>query len=98
MFTLGGLNPARDGRRTWLIVALLALGLAASSARGDDSGGRIKALFLGDRGHHTPLPRAAELTPPLAKSGIDVAYTDDLADLNSENLAAIRLSDHLRES
>ena len=54
--------------------------------------GRIKALFLGDNGHHEPVVRAAELIPALALDGIDVAYTDDLADLNSDNLAPLRLS------
>ncbi len=47
---------------------------------------RIKVLFLGDNGHHKPLERAADLMPPLARAGIDMAYTDDLNDLNSENL------------
>ncbi|HEY7156121.1 MAG TPA: hypothetical protein VH575_19305, partial [Gemmataceae bacterium] len=48
---------------------------------------RIKVLFLGDNGHHKPLDRAADLMPPLAKAGIDMAYTDDLNDLHDENLA-----------
>ena len=59
--------------------------MAAAPARAEP--GRIKALFLGDNGHHTPAPRAAELIPALALAGIDVAYTDDLADLNPANLA-----------
>ena len=48
---------------------------------------RIKLLFLGDNGHHKPIERAADLLAPLARAGIDMAYTDDLNDLNSENLA-----------
>jgi putative membrane-bound dehydrogenase-like protein len=48
---------------------------------------RIKVLFLGDNGHHRPIERAADLLKPLAAAGIDMAYTDDLNDLNSENLA-----------
>jgi putative membrane-bound dehydrogenase-like protein len=48
---------------------------------------RVKILFLGDKGHHQPAKRAAEILPPLAKAGIDLAYTDDLADLNPSNLA-----------
>ena len=48
---------------------------------------RIKVLFLGDNGHHKPIERAADLLAPLARAGIDMAYTDDLNDLNSENLA-----------
>ncbi len=48
---------------------------------------RIKVLFLGDNGHHRPIERAADLLAPLARAGIDLAYTDDLNDLNAENLA-----------
>ena len=48
---------------------------------------RIKVLFLGDNGHHRPIERAADLLTPLARAGIDMAYSNDLNDLNSENLA-----------
>ncbi|MHB1421889.1 MAG: PVC-type heme-binding CxxCH protein [Gemmataceae bacterium] len=48
---------------------------------------RIKVLFLGDNGHHKPIERAADLLAPLARAGIDMAYTDDLNDLESENLS-----------
>ncbi|HEY7424498.1 MAG TPA: PVC-type heme-binding CxxCH protein, partial [Gemmataceae bacterium] len=48
---------------------------------------RIKVLFLGDNGHHKPIDRAADLLPALARAGIDMAYTDELNDLNAENLA-----------
>jgi len=48
---------------------------------------RIKVLFLGDNGHHKPIERAADLLAPLARAGIDMDYTDDLNDLNNENLA-----------
>ncbi len=48
---------------------------------------RIKVLFLGDNGHHKPIERAGDLMPALARAGIDMAYTDDLNDLNKANLA-----------
>jgi putative membrane-bound dehydrogenase-like protein len=44
-------------------------------------------MFLGDNGHHKPIERAADLMRPLARAGIDMAYTDDLRDLNPDNLA-----------
>lgn len=47
----------------------------------------IKALFLGDNGHHKPRERAEQLMPVLAKVGIDVTYTEKLDDLNEQNLA-----------
>ncbi|MEO6810124.1 MAG: ThuA domain-containing protein, partial [Isosphaeraceae bacterium] len=46
----------------------------------------LKALFLGDHGHHRPAERAAQLIPVLAGRGIDVTYTDKIADLNPETL------------
>src|SRR4051812_15691555 len=70
-----------------MAAAMLAALVAASPSAARASEGRIKALFLGDNGHHVPVVRAAELTPALARAGIDVAYTDDLADLNPDNLA-----------
>jgi putative membrane-bound dehydrogenase-like protein len=47
---------------------------------------RIKALFLGDEGHHRPRARLHDMLPSLAQAGIDVAYTDDLVDLNDPSL------------
>ncbi|WP_449342998.1 PVC-type heme-binding CxxCH protein [Tautonia sociabilis] len=39
----------------------------------------LKVLFLGDRGHHRPSERAAQLIPVLAGRGIDVTYSEDVA-------------------
>src|SRR5436190_1089669 len=47
---------------------------------------RLKVLFLGDRGHHRPGDRAAQISPVMALRGIDVTYTERAADLNKENL------------
>jgi hypothetical protein len=47
---------------------------------------RIKVLFLGDNGHHQPIERAGDLLAPLAHAGIDMAYTDDLNDLNHSSV------------
>ncbi len=66
-----------------IVFGLLALATALPS-RADS--GRIKTLFLGDDGHHNPPQRASELMPALAKAGIDMAYTNDLDDLNAANL------------
>lgn len=46
----------------------------------------IRVLFLGDRGHHAPADRAAQIKPVLALRGIDVDYTEDLDKLNPESL------------
>ncbi|WP_165068846.1 PVC-type heme-binding CxxCH protein [Paludisphaera rhizosphaerae] len=66
---------------THLLILLSGL-LAAAPA---DSA-PIRVLFLGDRGHHAPADRAAQITPVLALRGIDATYTEDVAALNLENL------------
>ena len=47
---------------------------------------RVKVLFLGDKGHHVPLERARQIYSVLGRRGIDLTYTDSLADLNSQTL------------
>jgi putative membrane-bound dehydrogenase-like protein len=71
----------------WLSAIALTASMLASPSRGEGEENRLKVLFLGDNGHHKPAARAAELLPALARAGIDVAYTDDLGELSSANLA-----------
>lgn len=47
----------------------------------------IQVLFLGDTGHHRPDDRAAQITPIMAGRGIEIAYSDNIASLNSSTLA-----------
>src|SRR5262245_64534267 len=46
----------------------------------------IKALFLGDKGHHRPADRFKQIEPVLRSRVIDVTYTEDPNDLNPANL------------
>ena len=48
----------------------------------------VRVLMLGDHGHHRPEQLAKVLEPALAPEAIAVTYTDDVAALNPENLAA----------
>ncbi|WP_435015917.1 PVC-type heme-binding CxxCH protein [Tundrisphaera sp. TA3] len=70
-------------------LALAALALGGAPARGDDAASPtpLKVLFLGDRGHHVPAQRAAQLIPVLETRGMAVTYSEDAADLNPQNLA-----------
>ncbi|MGF1583312.1 MAG: PVC-type heme-binding CxxCH protein [Gemmataceae bacterium] len=68
--------------RLLFVVILFLLPLSASAGPQ-----RLKVLFLGDERHHQPRERLADILPFLAKSGMDVAYTDDLDDLNEKNLS-----------
>ncbi|HEV3163988.1 MAG TPA: PVC-type heme-binding CxxCH protein, partial [Isosphaeraceae bacterium] len=67
--------------------ALLLLGLVSSMVRAGDSAAPLKVLFLGDKDHHQPSDRAAQLIPVMAGRGIDIQYTEAKADLNAANLA-----------
>jgi hypothetical protein len=53
----------------------------------DASDGRVKVLFLGDQGHHKPGERLNQAYTPLAERGVDLYYTEDLADFNPSTLA-----------
>ncbi len=70
------------------ICACLAPALLPGTAAGASTAPTtLRALFLGDRGLHHPADRAAQLIPVMAGRGIEVAYTEDVDDLNPENLA-----------
>jgi uncharacterized protein len=61
-------------------VALLVVTALAGSALAADP--PLRVLFLGDQGHHKPAERFAQLQPVLAGRGIDLVYTENLADLD----------------
>jgi uncharacterized protein len=46
----------------------------------------LKVLFLGDQGHHRPAERYRQAAPVLKDRGIELDYTENLADLNAEKL------------
>jgi uncharacterized protein len=48
---------------------------------------KLRVLFLGDRGHHRPADRAAQIKPVLAGRGIGLTYTENVKDLNRETLS-----------
>ncbi len=74
-----------------LTIAFIFVAAQATVLPGDEPAGRpqappLKVLFLGDRGHHNPADRAAQIIPVLAGRGINVTYTERLDDLHRENL------------
>ena len=61
---------------------------AESAATEPAPAAHTAVLLYGDRtGHHRPEEFAKVLTPELAKLGIDLAFTQDIHDLNAKNLA-----------
>ena len=79
----------------WLLScwALLFLGITSICLFAQQQSGvqqaprRVKVLLLGDNGHHEPLIRLRQVHSMLSERGIDVIYTDRMADLNPANLA-----------
>ncbi len=46
----------------------------------------VRALFLGDRGHHRPADLHAVLQPALVRHGIELEYTEDLGRISPAGL------------
>ena len=74
-------------------LSMLALALAPASPSPEPAAAtpqaparRVKVLWLGDNGHHTPLQRCRQVFSVLARQGIDLTYTQDVACLNPETL------------
>ena len=64
------------------VLSLFGAGVATASAPAG-----LRVLFLGDNGHHKPADRFKQIQPMLSGKGIEMVYTDDLADLNAGRLA-----------
>lgn len=69
--------------RTQILTTLLLIASCIPVAEAKD----LKVLFLGDNGHHKPRERFVQLQPVLAKRGVELVYTDEVRDVNAENLA-----------
>ena len=82
-------------RLATLALSLLFVTLSAVLVSADEPpttgrkapGQPLNVLFLGDKGHHRPADRAAQLVPVMAGRGITVTYTEKLSDLNAATLA-----------
>ena len=73
--------------RFWTLTALVLAALLSTVERADAKDpAPLKILFLGDRGHHRPADRAAQLIPVMKIRGIDITYTERLDDLNLDTL------------
>ncbi|MBI4622545.1 MAG: ThuA domain-containing protein, partial [Verrucomicrobia bacterium] len=66
--------------RAAVILAGFFLGFAAHAAP------VLKVLFLGDNGPHRPADRLREIGPVMMGRGLQLVYTEELADLTLENL------------
>jgi putative membrane-bound dehydrogenase-like protein len=73
----------RSALSLWTLLSITALNALAA----DHSHATLRVLFLGDRAGHRPAERFASLQPVLAKRDMELVYTENMADLNSANLA-----------
>jgi putative membrane-bound dehydrogenase-like protein len=73
--------------RSLLAMLIAATTSAVTSLQAAEPARPLSVLFLGDRGHHLPADRAAQITPVLASRGIDVTYTEDVGKLDPTTLA-----------
>lgn len=60
--------------------------VAAWGLAGPAQARELAGLFLGDQGPHQPRVRFAELQPALAARGVRLSYTEDVEQLELENL------------
>jgi len=69
-------------------ISLLAnvVSQCVAAEKGSDT---VRVLFLGDRGHHKPADRFAQLQPVLAPRNIELTYSESMADLNPDRLAQV---------
>ncbi len=72
--------------RAFAVFALLLAPLGLTAAEPKPDAAPLSVLFLGDKGHHRPADRAAQLIPVMFDRGINVTYTEKLADLNPDTL------------
>ena len=66
-------------------ILLVATLLVCEFAPAQES--RVSVLMLGDTGFHKPSEFYRHLVEPLGEQGIELRYTENLSDLNPENLA-----------
>ena len=66
-----------------LFFSVLLLLIVNSSAF---SQSKIKVLMLGDAGFHKPSEFYRTLAQPLEKNSIELKYSENLSDINAENL------------
>jgi len=79
------LPAAVQGATAFALLLLTILSPAAFAAeRGGDT---LRVLFLGDRGHHKPADRFAQLQPALTPRNIEFTYTEAMTNLNTAYLA-----------
>ena len=84
------------GLRATLLVSLFACASGRTATPADtrsspatqepSASERLEVLFLGDGGHHRPAERLRDIATPMLNRGIALYYTEDLDDINLENL------------
>src|SRR6476646_2295926 len=74
-------------RRVFLFLIAVLFASFTCNARAAQEMIGARVLLLGDNGHHHPADFFKAIQAPLRRNGIDVTYTESLADLNAAKLA-----------
>ena len=69
-----------------LVAGILFAGLVTSSSAVADRS-KLTVLMLGDSGFHKPSEFYRHVAEPLGEQSIELQYTEDLSDINADNLA-----------
>ena len=72
--------------RSFLIVSASLLAVSSASAQQPTGPRRVEVLFLGDDRGHAPIERYRVLKQALGPQGINLTFTEDLAEISRENL------------
>ena len=80
----GRLTRIRSFASALVFLVTTSIAIGSSFAQNDD----LKVLFLGGAdGSHRPRARFNEFEPVMRERGIALTYTDEMSDVNAENLA-----------
>ena len=80
----GRLSRIRSYASAFAFLVTTCIAIESSFAQNDD----LKILFLGGAdGSHRPRARFNEFEPVMRERGIALTYTDEMSDINAENLA-----------
>src|SRR5262249_15976517 len=80
-----GLRPLAS----FVLIAGACTLLAPGQPGRSDEPAKLQLLFLGYNGHHRPELFAKLLEPALAKEGIAITYSDNVASLTPQKLATL---------
>ena len=81
-----------------MLLAMASLAPQAPAAAQVEVDGRLRVLFLGDRGHHQPEARLHQVYGELGRARIAVDYEETVRSDHRRTPCAVRRADGVRKS